>query len=83
MRFSCAPPERGGQTNKGNEHVLSIIDEPAAQHGQRPLAEWQQRQLQTLVRQQEAILETNDVLLLPSPAVPPLPHLLNSRIELY
>jgi hypothetical protein len=50
MRFSCAPPERGGHTNKGNNHVLSIVSEPAAQHGQRPCAEWRQRQLQTLVR---------------------------------
>jgi hypothetical protein len=50
MRFSCAPQERGGHTNKGNKHELTIVEEPAAQHGQRPYAEWRQRQLQTLVR---------------------------------
>jgi hypothetical protein len=50
MRFSCASPQRGGQSNKGSEHVVSILEEHAAQHGQRPYAEWQQRQLQTLVR---------------------------------
>ena len=50
MRFSCAPPERGGHTNKGSEHDHSIDYEPAAQHGQRPVAKWRQRQLQTLVR---------------------------------
>jgi hypothetical protein len=31
MRFSCAPLERGGPTNKGSQHDLSINDEPAAQ----------------------------------------------------
>jgi hypothetical protein len=36
--------------NKGNQHVLSNIEEHAAQHGQRPFADRQQRQLQTLVR---------------------------------
>ncbi len=50
MRFSCAPPERGGQTSKGNKHVLSILKEHAAQHGPRPVADRRQRQLQTLVR---------------------------------
>jgi hypothetical protein len=50
MRFSCAPPERGGQRNKSNKHVLSIPKDQSAQHGQRPVADRQQRQLQTLVR---------------------------------
>ncbi|MGD8869881.1 MAG: hypothetical protein PVI01_19845 [Gemmatimonadales bacterium] len=50
MRFSCAPPERGTQLNKGNKYVLSNIEEHAVQHGQRSDAEWRQRQLQTLVR---------------------------------
>jgi hypothetical protein len=50
MRFSCAPQERGGHTNKGNKNAPSIGNEAAAQHGQRPVAEWRQRQLQTLVR---------------------------------
>ena len=54
MRFSCAPPERGGQRNKGSEHVLSIAENHAAQHGQRPVADRRQRQLQTLVRLQAA-----------------------------
>jgi hypothetical protein len=51
MRFSCAPLVRGGHTNKGGEHDLSINDTLAAQHGQRPVDESRQRQLQTLVRQ--------------------------------
>jgi hypothetical protein len=33
MRFSRAPPGRGGQRNKGCEHALSIVNESAAQHG--------------------------------------------------
>jgi hypothetical protein len=49
--FQLRPPERGGHTNKGNNHNLSIHDGPAAQHGQRPRADRRQRQLQTLVRQ--------------------------------
>jgi hypothetical protein len=36
--------------NKGSQHVISITNESAAQHGPRPFAEWRQRQLQTLVR---------------------------------
>ena len=49
MRFSYAPQERGGYPNKGNNHVFSNVDEPAVQHGQRPVGKWRQRQLQTLV----------------------------------
>jgi hypothetical protein len=55
MRFSCAPLERGGHTSKGSQHDLSNVNEPAAQHGERPYAEWRQRQLQTLVRWPSAL----------------------------
>ena len=50
MRPSCDPPERGGNTNKGNKDELTIVEEPAAQHGQRPYSQRRQRELLTLVR---------------------------------
>jgi hypothetical protein len=55
MRFSCAPLERGGHNNKGSEYDLPIHDNASEQYGQRPYAEWRQRQLQTLVRRHEPV----------------------------
>ena len=54
MRFSCAPSERAGHTNKGNQLVATTASEFSGITEQRPPMRSIQRQLQTLVRPQAA-----------------------------